>query len=157
MVPANVGVALVATLCGMDMASVPAPGVTVILVPVILAATGAAAPGVAPEPISNWPLVRPVASTIDPLDDTIMRLLLSIALELVPPLAIGSMPLMLLVRLIALVTIFLDPSSCSGSDAVSPALESVVVPESVTFPSIVCPAVEPVMTKLLFVPVSGIV
>ena len=95
------------------------------------------------------------ASTIAPPTETIIRLLSSVAPELVPPLAIGSMPLILLVRSIALVIIFLAPSSCSGSDAVSP--DSFVVPESVTFPSIVCPAVEPVMTKLLLVPVSGIV
>ena len=56
----------------------------------------AATTGEAPvEPISSWPLLIAPPSTILPEEETITWLLVKAAAELVPPLAMGTMPVTL--------------------------------------------------------------
>ena len=106
---ANVGVALVATLCGTTREIAPAVELTVILVPLMVPAVG-----IAPvDPINICPSV-------------------SALVERAPP------------------ALFITAPSLAND-------ESVVVPESVTPPPIVCPVDELVITKLPLIPVSVIV
>jgi len=87
---AKVGVDATAMFCGVDNVIVPAPFVTDIwlAVPVSVVATGAAAV----LPTNSCPFVRAAASTMAPVDDTIMRLFDKVAEEFVPPLAVGNVP-----------------------------------------------------------------
>jgi hypothetical protein len=67
----------------------PAPLVTVIPVPGVIAVATGAAPV---DPTKIWPLVNAAASTIAPPDETIIRLLFRAVEELVPPFAMGRIP-----------------------------------------------------------------
>ena len=73
----------------------PAPGVIDIPVPAVREAMTGAAPV---EPIRICPFEREELSTIDPPDETIIRLLLRVVEEFVPPFAMGSVPLTPVVR-----------------------------------------------------------
>src|SRR5437868_13711708 len=67
----------------------PAPFVIVIPLPAVnVDTTGAALV----EPISNCPFVIAPASTIEPPDETMMRLLFNVVDEFVPPFAMGNTP-----------------------------------------------------------------
>ncbi len=86
-------------------------------------------------------------------DETIILLLFNVVEELVPPLAIGKMPVTSDVKLMAEEIMFLDTSNFSGKLAVS--ADKLVVPVNVLLPPILC--VPAVITKSAAPNTSGIV